>query len=99
MACHQLYAVCIEVSKKLQPATKIEKSDFKMEFVGKLWWLNIYKIRAFRSLDGVVDRATRYGLEGPGIESRLEEKFSAPTQTASEAHPASCIMSTRSFPG
>ena len=43
--------------------------------------------------------ATRYQLDGPGIESRLGERFSAPVQTAPGAHPASCIMGTGSFPG
>jgi hypothetical protein len=43
--------------------------------------------------------ATRYGLEGPGIESRWEARFSAPLQTRPGAHPASCTMGTGSFPG
>ena len=43
--------------------------------------------------------ATRYGLEGPGIESRWGARFSAPIQTGSEAHPASCTMGTGAFPG
>jgi hypothetical protein len=43
--------------------------------------------------------ATGYGLEGSGIESRWEARFSAPVQTGPEAHPASCIMGTGSFPG
>jgi len=32
--------------------------------------------------------ATGYGLDGPGIESRWEARFSAPVQTGAEAHPA-----------
>ena len=43
--------------------------------------------------------ATGYGLDGPGIESRWWARFSAPVQTGVEAHPASCTISTRSFPG
>ena len=43
--------------------------------------------------------ATRYGLEGPGIESRWGAKFSAPVQTGPGAHPASYTMGTGSFPG
>ena len=39
--------------------------------------------------------ATRYGLDGPGIESRWRARFSAPVQ----AYPASCTMGTGSFPG
>ena len=47
----------------------------------------------------VVGIATAYRLDGPGIESRWGAAFSAPVQTGPEAHPASCIMGTRSFPG
>ena len=43
--------------------------------------------------------ATRYGLDGPGIKSRWGERFSAPVQTGTGAHPASCTMGTGSFPG
>jgi hypothetical protein len=43
--------------------------------------------------------ATGYGLDGPRIESRWGARFSAPLQTGPEAHPASCTMGTRSFPG
>jgi hypothetical protein len=42
---------------------------------------------------------TDYGLDGPGIESRWEARFSAPVQTGPGAHPASCTMGTGSFPG
>jgi len=41
------------------------------------------------------DRATRYGLDGPGIESRWGANFSAPVHTGPGAHPAG----TGSFPG
>jgi hypothetical protein len=43
--------------------------------------------------------ATRYGLDGPGIEFRWEARFSVPVQTGPEAHPASCIMVPGIFPG
>ena len=49
--------------------------------------------------DSVGGIATRYGLDGPGIESRWGSRFSAPVQTGSEAHSASYTMSTGSFPG
>jgi hypothetical protein len=39
--------------------------------------------------------ATGYGLDGPGIESRWGEIF----RTCPGAHPASCTMGTRTFPG
>jgi hypothetical protein len=51
------------------------------------------------SRDSSVGIATRYRLDGPGIESRLEAKFSAPIHTGSEAYPASYTMGTGSFPG
>ena len=45
--------------------------------------------------DSVAGTATRYGLDGPGIESRWEGAiFSAPG-----AHPAFYTMGTGSFPG
>jgi len=49
--------------------------------------------------DGVVGIATRYGLDGPGIESRWGARFFAPFQTGPDAHPASCAVGTGSFPG
>jgi hypothetical protein len=42
--------------------------------------------------------ATAYGLDGPGIESRWEAKFSATVQTGPEAHPPYCAVGTVSFP-
>jgi len=47
----------------------------------------------------VVGIATGYGLDGPGIESRWGERFSAPVQTGPGVHPASWTMGTGSFPG
>ena len=49
--------------------------------------------------DSSVGIATRYGLGGPGIESRWRARFSAPFQTGPGAHPASYKMGTGSFPG
>jgi hypothetical protein len=43
--------------------------------------------------------ATRYGLNGPGIESRWGVRLSAPVQNDPGAHPASYIRGTGSFPG
>jgi len=39
----------------------------------------------------------RYGLDGPGIESRWEARFPAPVYNGPEAHPASYIIVTESF--
>jgi hypothetical protein len=47
----------------------------------------------------IVGRVTRYGLDGPGIESHWGAGFSAPVQTGPGAHPTSCTMGTGSFPG
>jgi hypothetical protein len=47
--------------------------------------------------DSVVGIATRYGMEGPGIESRWEARFSAPVQTGPGAHLASYKMGTGSL--
>jgi hypothetical protein len=43
--------------------------------------------------------ATRYGLDGPGIECRWGARFSAPVQTGPGGHPASYTVSTGSFTG
>jgi hypothetical protein len=50
-------------------------------------------------LHSSVGMATGCGLDGPGIESRWEARFSAPVQTAPWAHPASWVVGTGSFPG
>jgi len=49
--------------------------------------------------DSSVGIATRYRLDGPGIKSRWEARFSAPVQTGPEAHPASYTRSAGSVPG
>jgi hypothetical protein len=49
--------------------------------------------------DSSVGIATRYGLDGSGLESRWETRFFAPIQTGPGAHPASCMVGTGSFLG
>jgi hypothetical protein len=49
--------------------------------------------------DTSVGIAARYGLDGPGIESRCGARFSAHVQTGPGVHPASYRMGTGSFPG
>jgi len=49
--------------------------------------------------DSSVGIATRYGLDGPGFESRLERDFSIPVNTGPGVRPASYTMGTGSFPG
>jgi hypothetical protein len=48
---------------------------------------------------GAVGKVTRYGLDGPEIESRIGAMFCAPVQTGPGAHPASYTVGTGSFPG
>jgi len=47
--------------------------------------------------DSSVGTATRYGLKGPGIESRWGARFSTPVQTGPGAHPASRTTDTGSL--
>ena len=49
------------------------------------------------SRDSSVGTATRYGLDGSGIESRWGARFSAPVQTVPGAYPASCTVGTGSL--
>ena len=49
--------------------------------------------------DNSVGIATRYGLDGTGIESRQVARFSSPVQTGPGAHPASYMIGKGSFPG
>ena len=46
---------------------------------------------------GVVDIATRYGLDGQGIESLLGAIFSAPVLASPGAHPVSYKIGSRSL--
>jgi hypothetical protein len=49
--------------------------------------------------DSVVGMATRYALDGPGIESRWVARFSALVLTVPGAHPISYTVGSGSFPG
>ena len=49
--------------------------------------------------DSAVGITIRYGLDGPGIESPVGARFSAPVQTGPGAQPAFCTMGTGPFPG
>ena len=51
-------------------------------------------IYLFGGLGRTVGIATRYGLDGPEIESRWGTRFSEPAHTGPEAHPASYTMGT-----
>ena len=68
------------------------KSDIILSY---LTYVYIY----VRGRDSSVGTTTRYGLDGPGIESRSGARFSAPVQTGPGPYPASCTMGTGSFLG
>ena len=48
--------------------------------------------------DSSVGTATRYGLDGPGIESRWGARFSAPIQTGPGVPPSLLCSGYRVFP-
>jgi hypothetical protein len=48
--------------------------------------------------DSLVGIASRYRLDGPGIESPVGARFSAPFHTCPGAYPASCTMGTGTLP-
>ena len=62
----------------------------------KIYFHIIY--RYFVGRDNSVGIATGYGLDGRDRIS-VGARFSAPVQTGPGAHPASCTVVTRSFPG
>jgi hypothetical protein len=63
-----------------------------------LLYIYIY-IYIYMGRDSAVRIATRYGLDGPGIESRWGARFSAPIQTGPATHQASYTMGTGPFSG
>ena len=57
------------------------------------------RLIAFKDRDSSIGIATRYGLDGPGIESRLGGRdFPHPSTPTLGAYPASYTMGTESFP-
>ena len=61
--------------------------------------LLIFQNKFIVSRDSSVGIVIRYGLDGPGIESRWRARFSAPVHTSPGAHPASYTMGTGSLSG
>jgi hypothetical protein len=49
--------------------------------------------------DSSVGIVTRYGLDGPGIESRWGARFFSHVLTGRGVHPAFCTVGIGSFPG
>ena len=62
-------------------------------------YTRVYFVFLYVGRGSSVGRATRCGMDGPGIESCIGERFSAPVQTGPGAHSVSCALSTGSFPG
>ena len=58
--------------------------------------VSIHLIR--RGQECAVGIATRYGLDGPGIESQWGPRSSAPIQTGPGTHPTSFTLGTGCFP-
>ena len=52
-----------------------------------------------RGSEFAIGTATRYGLDGLGIESRWGANFPPPVQTGPEAYPAFYTVGTESLPG
>ena len=68
--------------------------------VCEVMWDNLVNISSIiGGRDSSVGIATRYGLDGPGIESRRGRDFPHPSKPSAGAHPASCTMGTGSFQG
>ena len=61
----------------------------------KLW----YCLNVDVGWDSSVGIVTCHGLDRPGIKCWWGVIFSAPIQSGPRAHPSSCTMGTRSFPG
>jgi hypothetical protein len=76
-------------------------TEYMLLYVVLLCFFLIFPVLNLSHLgrDSVVGIATRYDLDGPGIESRWGARFSAPVQTGPGACPASCTMGSGSFPG
>jgi hypothetical protein len=96
---------------KLLPSTRKERDGYNSieahkEGTSHCSSLLVTGICSYRPLyfpsvdrDSSVGTATHYWVDGPGSESRWEERYSTPVQTGSGAHPASYTMGTMSSPG
>ena len=69
-----------------------------METAEKKSFFHLMMLSVRFGRDSSVGTTTRYGLDGPGIESSWWG-FSPSVQTCPETHPASCTSGTGSLPG
>ena len=76
---------------------EIEDRWYFSRILKETYWFRYSTCQVGR--DSSVSIATRYGLDGPGVEFRWQARFFAPVKTGPGAHPASCTMGTGSFPG
>ena len=63
------------------------------------FWDTVLALRNVEDRESSVGTATRYGLDGPGIESQWGARLSAPVQIGPGAHPAPYRMGNGSIPG
>jgi hypothetical protein len=66
----------------------------RIGFFLSLFMTNVFKLASLVRRDNSVGTATRYGLEGPGIESRYGKDF---PHLSRPSHPTSCTMCTGSL--
>ena len=59
-----------------------------------MFHIYLYNVPLNADRDSVVVTATRYGMDGPGVESRCMAIFSAPVQIGPWDHAASFILGT-----
>jgi hypothetical protein len=82
---------------------KHSRKFFPLQYTKKNY--SVYSIKPhvmfFIEPGSSVGIATDYGLDGPEIEKKIPvgARFFAHVKTGPGAHPASCTMGTRSFPG
>jgi len=102
MSCAEIFAVCSEIHTKYSNTLcgeNMKTSNVKPSGIRNNHWAlkgSLTRIRRYPLDKGgrnsSVGIATRYGVDGPGIESRWGAKFSAPVQIDPGAHPVSCTM-------
>jgi hypothetical protein len=91
MLCKAQVPVCSEIRAKHMDGISLALNILQVSFTCFLWvWV---------CWDSAIIIATRYGLDGLGIESRWGATLSTPVQTFLEAHPASFAIGIWSLLG